>query len=147
MKIVSLFRLFIITYILFSSHNSLAQNQQNWTRKQLMEPGILAQILKNQKDLPVIYNVGPDPIIPTSIDIGAMTEEENIVRFKNGLAKLSKQTKIVVYCGCCPYKHCPNVRPAIAALKEMKFTNYYLLDLPQNIKKDWINKGYPVVKK
>jgi hypothetical protein len=38
------------------------------------------------------------------------------------------------------------VRPAIDALKEMKFTNYYLLDLPNNIKKDWIDKGYPVAK-
>jgi hypothetical protein len=28
----------------------------------------------------------------------------------------------------------------------MKFTNYRLLDLPHNIKKDWIDKGYPTVK-
>jgi hypothetical protein len=25
----------------------------------------------------------------------------------------------------------------------MRFTNYKLLDLPHNIKIDWINKGYP----
>jgi len=26
----------------------------------------------------------------------------------------------------------------------MKFTNYYLLNLPHNLKQDWIDKGYPV---
>jgi hypothetical protein len=49
-----------------------------------------------------------------------------------------------VYCGCCPYKNCPNARPAIALLKSMKFTNYHLLDLPTNIRTDWIARGYPV---
>jgi hypothetical protein len=28
----------------------------------------------------------------------------------------------------------------------MKFTNYHLLNLPHNIKTDWISKGYPQVK-
>jgi len=32
-------------------------------------------------------------------------------------------------------------------LKSMKFTNYHLLDLPHNIKTDWIAKGYPVLNK
>jgi hypothetical protein len=49
----------------------------------------------------------------------------------------------VVYCGCCPYEHCPNVRPAVAVLKEMKFTNFKLLNLEKNIKTDWLDKGFP----
>ena len=62
------------------------------------------------------------------------------------LKNIDKDQKVVIYCGCCPYEHCPNVRPAIDAVKQMKFTNYFLLDLPHNIKKDWIDKGYPVSK-
>ena len=51
---------------------------------------------------------------------------------------------VVVYCGCCPFEHCPNIRPAMAVLKEMNFTDYYLLNLLRNIKINWIDKGYPV---
>ena len=43
-----------------------------------------------------------------------------------------------------PYKNCPNVRPAFTLLNEMKFTNHKLLDLPANLKVDWIDKGYPM---
>jgi hypothetical protein len=71
-------------------------------------------------------------------------EEENLKKLKENLSKMKKGTQVVVYCGCCPYDHCPNVRPAIQVLKDMKFTNYRLLDLPHNLKTDWINKGYPV---
>jgi hypothetical protein len=38
------------------------------------------------------------------------------------------------------------VRPAIAALKTLQFSNYKLLNLPKNLKADWIDKGYPTVK-
>jgi thiosulfate/3-mercaptopyruvate sulfurtransferase len=31
-------------------------------------------------------------------------------------------------------------------LKELKFTHYKLLDLPHNMKTDWLDKGYPRVK-
>jgi thiosulfate/3-mercaptopyruvate sulfurtransferase len=124
----------------------LAQNPVNWSDKQLMEPATLAATLKAGKNIPTIISVGPGAIIPNSIDIGTMKETANLQKLKDQLSKLPKNTKIVVYCGCCPFEHCPNVRPAIAALKEMKFTNYFLLNIPKNIKTDWIDKGYPVNK-
>src|SRR6476469_6188499 len=114
-----------------------AQNPVNWTKKQLMEPANLAETIKSNKHLPLILSVGPAAPIPHSENIGTMKEEQNVTKLKEQLAKLPKNSKIVVYCGCCPYEHCPNVRPAIAALKELKFTNYYLLNLPKNIKTDW----------
>jgi thiosulfate/3-mercaptopyruvate sulfurtransferase len=72
--------------------------------------------------------------------------KKNLAKFKDSLSTLPPNTNIVIYCGCCPFDHCPNVRPAIALLQQMKFTNYHLLDLPHNIKTDWIAKGYPQVK-
>ena len=123
-----------------------AQKPENWTAGQLMAPADLATTLQSKKDIPVVYNVGPGAIIPHSIDIGITSEEENLERFKKAISKLPKTTNIVVYCGCCPYDHCPNVRPAIDVLQKMKFINYHLLDLPHNIKTDWIAKGYPVTK-
>ncbi|MES1216720.1 MAG: rhodanese-like domain-containing protein [Bacteroidota bacterium] len=121
-----------------------AQNPINWTSKDLVKPADLAKTLKENKDLPVIFCVGPGASIPHSIDIGMVKDEKNLNNFKNQLSKLPKSTNIIIYCGCCPYEHCPNVRPAIAALQNMKFTNYHMLDLPTNIKTDWIAKGYPV---
>jgi rhodanese-related sulfurtransferase len=85
-------------------------------------------------------------VIPHSIDIGMVKDSQNLQKFKNSISKLSRDTNIVIYCGCCPFDHCPDVRPAVALLKEMKFTNFHLLNLPDNIKTDWISKGYPQVK-
>jgi rhodanese-related sulfurtransferase len=146
MKKPSLIKLFILTSILFSAIGIYAQNPVNWTNNQLIEPSQLATDINAKKDLPVIINVGPGAIIPNSIDVGTVKDKANLDKFKNELSKLPKETKIVVYCGCCPFERCPNVRPAINVLKEMKFTNYYLLNLPNNIKQDWIGKGYPVSK-
>jgi hypothetical protein len=72
------------------------------------------------------------------------SEPEGMQAYRAELAKLPRDTQVVLYCGCCPYKDCPNVRPAVAALNEMKFTNYRVLDMPTNINVDWINKGYPM---
>lgn len=72
-----------------------------------------------------------------------VNSEEGLEKLKSELKSIAKDKNIVVYCGCCPFEHCPNVRPAIETLKEMKFTHYYLLNLPHNIKADWIDKGYP----
>lgn len=132
--------------VIFSCNNSTAQNPENWTSKQLIEPAALAATLASNKDLPVIFSVGPGAVIPHSIDIGMVKDEKNLKKFKEQIQKLPKSTNILIYCGCCPFEHCPDVRPAIAALKSMQFTNYHLLNLPDNIKTDWINKGYPVSK-
>jgi len=139
-------RLLFFAGILFLSLTSTAQNPPNWASNQLIEPSALAQILRVENSLPLIFNVGLDPVIPHSVNIGTASKKENLDKFRKQLSDLPKDTKIVIYCGCCPFEHCPNVRPAVDVLKEMKFTNWQLLDLPNNIRADWINKGYPVVK-
>ena len=134
----------IIAGILLISKNLIAQQPVNWNDQDLIKPADLAKTLNAGENLPVIYNIGPSPIIPHSIDIGMLNDEKNMAAFKKQISKLPKTTNIVVYCGCCPYEHCPNTRPAIALLKRMDFSNFHLLDLPNNIKTDWIAKGYPV---
>ena len=123
---------------------SQAQKAENWTADQLIEPAQLAKTLTANKDIPVIFSVGPGAIIPHSIDMGMANDSANLKRLKEGITKLPRSTNIVVYCGCCPCDNCPNVRPAINLLQKMNFTNYHLLNLPHNIKTDWIAKGYPV---
>lgn len=146
MKAERLIKIFLYITLTAITQRTLAQNRENWTSKQLIEPAQLAQTMQSGKDIPVIISVGPGATIPNSIATGMTKEKDNVDTLKSKLSSLPKDTKIVIYCGCCPFEHCPNVRPAIATLKEMKFTNYKLLDLPHNIKADWIDKGYPVIK-
>ena len=136
----------ILAFVSFGFEQCTAQKPVNWTTDQLIEPAALAKTIESNENLPLIYCVGPGMVIPHSIDIGMTNDEKNLAKFKDSLSTLPRNTNIVIYCGCCPFDHCPNVRPAIALLQQMKFTNYHLLDLPHNIKTDWIAKGYPQVK-
>lgn len=142
-KISSLFLAVIVSFIFIPAAS--AQNAPNWTEKQLMEPAILANEIKENKELPYIISVGPGAIIPASHKMGMASTPEGISTLSATLDSLPKNTKIVIYCGCCPFEHCPNVRPAIDALKAKGFTDYSLLNLSTNIKTDWISKGYPTV--
>ena len=133
-----------VALLLFGCLQMRAQEPVNLTSDQLMEPSDLSAAIKAEKNIPVIFSIGPGAIIPHSRDIGMIKDPENMKKFKDELTTLPKDTQIVVYCGCCPFEHCPNIRPAMQLLKDMKFTNYKLLDLPHNIKIDWINKGLPI---
>lgn len=144
MKIPRVIQYLFLVMVVCSCNNSSAQNPENWTKDQLVEPADLAASIKDGKDVPMMYSVGPGAVIPNSVDIGLVKDEKNLNEFKKQISKLPKSTNILIYCGCCPFEHCPNVRPAIAALQSMHFTNYHLLNLPHNIKTDWISKGYPV---
>jgi len=141
MKNISIFFL-----VLFFASKGNAQNPENWTGKQLIEPSELAKTVSSNKDVPLVISVGPGAVIPNSFDAGMASTKDGMDKLKAKLNTLKKDQKIVIYCGCCPFEHCPNVRPAIEALKQMNFTNYYLLNLSHNIKKDWIDQGYPVKK-
>lgn len=119
--------------------------QEPWTEQQLMQPSVLADKLKagNTKNT-VIYNIGPSGKIKGSVDIGPAQDAESMDLLKSKLAKLPKNTEVVLYCGCCPFRNCPNIRPAFNLLNDMKFANAKLLDIPKNLKVDWIDKGYPM---
>jgi hypothetical protein len=122
---------------------TVAQNPANWTAEQLMEPAQLAQILTAGGKLPLLISVGPGATIPHSVAIGQAKDQENLDKLSTLLKTVKKRETIVLYCGCCPFENCPNVRPAIALIKEKGSRNYKLLNIPHNIKKDWIDKGYP----
>ena len=135
--------------IILTSIKCAAQStsQEPWSAKQLMEPAELAKTITNPKaHQPYIFCIGPGAMIKNSIDIGPGKEKTNLEKFKQELSKLPKDANIVIYCGCCPFDHCPNIRPAFTLLNDMKFTNHKLLDIPHNIKVDWKDHNYPVEK-
>jgi thiosulfate/3-mercaptopyruvate sulfurtransferase len=139
---------FLISFLFtaLAASNTLAQSApETWTAAQLKAPEELAkQIDGPAAAKPVIINVGPQAVIKGSLDAGAANEHGNIEKLKSLLAKQDKSKEVVLYCGCCPFDRCPNVRPAFTALKEQGFKKARLLDIPKNIKTNWIDKGYPV---
>lgn len=140
-KIRFLLTAMLITWLTTTSF--IPQTGEPWSAKQLMEPGKLAAILKSDTaKKPLIVSIGPEALIPGSIDVGPVSND--MKRFRQLLSEKDKDTEMIIYCGCCPFKHCPNIRPAITYLKEHGFTSYKLLNLPNNIKVDWIDHGYPV---
>lgn len=145
-KITTILLFFVISISAQASImiNSAGENDP-WTPQQLLAPAELAKTLNNPKSpQPFIFSIGMEAIIKGSIDIGPVMMKENLGLLKQKLEKLPKNAQIVVYCGCCPFSRCPNVRPAMELLKSMQFSNYKLLNLPMNVKVDWIDKGYPL---
>ena len=68
----------------------------------------------------------PGATIPNSVYVGPVNNAEGLQKLKSELKTFDKNKKIVIYCGCCPFEHCPNVIPAIDLLNYMSFTNYFL---------------------
>jgi len=123
----------------------IKRQTEPWRPDQLMEPKDLAAIMNGKtEEKPLIISVGPAGLIKDAVDIGPAHEKESFDKLKALLDKQKKDRQIVIYCGCCPFEHCPNVRPAFKLLNEMKFTNQKLLNLTHNLKADWINNGYPM---
>src|SRR5690348_12679221 len=128
-----------------SFKNIKQQGNEPWKQDQLMEPSALAAIINDPSaKQPIIYSIGFGSGIKNSIIEGPVKDSANLLKWKNELGKLPRDANIVIYCGCCPFEHCPNIRPAFKLLNEMGFTNQKLLDLSHNLKADWIDKGYPV---
>jgi len=117
---------------------------------QTIEPDVLAKEIAG-KDKPIVVCVAPRFLydgahIPGALFHGASSTEKGLADLKQWAAGTSKDANIVLYCGCCPLTRCPNVRPALAALRDMGFTHVKVLLLPQDFHTDWIQKGYPTEK-
>ena len=85
--------------------------------------------------------------IPGAEYCGPARSPEGIAEHRKCVEKVPHSKEIVIYCGCCPWEECPNVRPAFAELKRLGFKNLRVLDIPQNFGEDWVKKGYPVAQR
>ena len=137
---------FLFTALLIVSSSAIYAQQQvdPWTEGQLLATETLAaRITGGNADDLVVLTVGFDAVIKGSVDVGPAMEAENVDKLRSYLKDLPNDAEVVIYCGCCPFDRCPNVRPAFTVLNEMGFKNAKLLNIPQNIKVDWLDKGYP----
>ena len=115
-----------------------------------MAPSLLAARIEEvrAKLLPV-WHIGPATLhaqrrIPGSRDVGEAGTRAGYAALLAALRALPPHGEVVLYCGCCPTTHCPNVGPADRAMRETATDHGVVLDLPTNLRVDWIDKGFPV---
>jgi hypothetical protein len=84
--------------------------------------------------------------IPGTTFHGSASTEQGLADIKKWAAALPRTTNIVIYCGCCPFERCPNIRPAFAFFQSMGFQHVRVLELPTSFATDWAEKNYPIEK-
>ena len=118
----------------------------------LINPEDLVKLLQTPgKEKPLMIQVGSHVLfsqahIPGSEYIGPASTENGVQQLRNRVESQPRTRFIVLYCGCCPWGRCPNVKPADDALHAMGFTNVKVLYIADNFGTNWVDKGYPVAK-
>jgi rhodanese-related sulfurtransferase len=113
----------------------------------LVQPRELTAQLAGKGARPAVFMVGPNVLyrskhIPGSVFAGPGQSEAGLAMLKAEAGKLPRDREVVVYCGCCPWDRCPNVKPAVDLLKQMGFQKVKALYLATGFKVDWLDKGY-----
>jgi thiosulfate/3-mercaptopyruvate sulfurtransferase len=117
----------------------------------LVQPEAFAKELQSAGPKPAILFVGPKFLytqahVAGAEFIGPASNPQSMEDLRKRVAATPKNARIVLYCGCCPWDHCPNIRPAYSELHKLGFTNVKVLYMPTSLGKDWVEKGYPVEK-
>lgn len=116
----------------------------------VLQPKELLLMMQAQEK-PLLLQVGSHVLyaeahLPSSEYVGATGSPSGIAALRERVSQLRKDQLIVIYCGCCPWVRCPNIRPAYEELHAMGFTHVRALYLENNFGKDWVDKGYPIEK-
>ena len=117
----------------------------------VINPEDLVKILQSGKEKPLVLQVGSHTLfqqahIPGSEYVGAASTDAGLQQLRKRVDALPRNKSIVLYCGCCPWSHCPNIKPADDAMHAMGFTNVKVLYIADNFGTNWVDKGYPTAK-
>jgi thiosulfate/3-mercaptopyruvate sulfurtransferase len=117
----------------------------------LINPEDLVKLMQSSKEKPLMVQVGSHVLflqahIPGSEYAGPAANEAGLQQLRKRVESLPRNKFIILYCGCCPWNHCPNVKPADDALHAMGFTNVKVLYIADNFGTNWVDKGYPTAK-
>jgi hypothetical protein len=123
-----------------------------WQANDLLKPEDLAKSLSGTTgEKPLLLYVGyslpfQGAHIAGSKFIGPASKPEGIQALMREVQDLPRERQVVLYCGCCPWKQCPNIRPAFRAVQELGFKNLKVLYLPNRFQQDWTAKRFPTEK-
>ncbi len=128
------------------------QGEGPWRAGQVIEPAALARVLTGgHGQKPVLLYVGFPLLyagghIPGARYLGPASTPAGLEALRAAVKELPREAGIVLYCGCCPWNVCPNIRPAFRLLQDLGYLNVKVLDIPVNFAHDWTAKGFPVEK-
>lgn len=123
-----------------------------WNKSQTVMPEEFAKVIAStQGKKPLVVYVGFEFLyktahVPGAKFVGTGREAKGIEALNKWARGIAHDQEIVIYCGCCPLKDCPNIRPAFEALHQMGFAHLKVLYMEDNFAKDWVDKGYPTEK-
>ena len=116
----------------------------------LIQPAAFAgQLQSHAQPPPLILQVGSKSLFDQAHIVGAQYagpggQAEGLALLKSTVAKLPKDTAILIYCGCCPWSKCPNIAAAYEELTALDFKRVTVLYIAENFGADWVDRGYPV---
>jgi len=129
-----------------------AQSREPWSHDEVMTPGELAQELAAPGSRrPAVVCVGEEFLydgahVPGALYLGPGRKPKGIEDLTRWAHGTPRDKEVVLYCGCCPWMQCPNIRPAYRALHALGFQRLRVLEIDQDFDHDWVAKGYPVEK-
>jgi predicted GH43/DUF377 family glycosyl hydrolase len=118
-------------------------------QRDLLAPAELAHVLeaKDAAQPRIIYvgfpNLYAGAHIRGAVLAGPASRAPGLDALKRAASDLPRSQALVIYCGCCPFDKCPNVRPAYRALKDLGFQQVRVLRINTNLHTDWVVPGYP----
>lgn len=126
-----------------------ADDADPWTRAELMQSVELAKRITGREPglriicvtFPVLYR---QRHIRGALLAGPGSKPDGIAALQAVLRDIDKAATVILYCGCCPMPHCPNIRPAFREAEQSGFRDVRVLNLPTSLHTDWVSKGYPV---
>jgi len=136
----------------FSNAGAAPLSAMTVPQAQQMQPGELASALKaGVAERPLVLQVGSRVMfaqahIPRSVFAGPGSQPAGLQLLEMAVASTPRGKLIVIYCGCCPWNHCPNIGPAFKRLHDLGFTNVKALYIARNFGDDWVAKGYAIDK-
>jgi thiosulfate/3-mercaptopyruvate sulfurtransferase len=140
----------IISYVCcFAIYGQDANSASGIPSDRLMQPAELAGMLDTAGQRPLILQVGSHVLfaeahIPGAEYAGPGGQEAGLQALRDRVRNMSRDQFIVIYCGCCPWVKCPNIKPAYRELQSLGFTGVKVLYIANNFGTDWVAKGYPI---
>ena len=132
-----------------AGNSAAALPSEPWTDAQTVKAADLVKEMADAKggNKPVVVCSGFRVLyegahVPGAAFHGPASKPEGLDDLKKWAKGISHTSNVVVYCGCCPFDHCPNIRPAFETLRSMGFQHLRVLVLPNNFAKDWVGQGY-----
>ena len=128
----------------------LAESATTIPSSALLEPGFVNAQLQRSHAAPwKILQVGFPSMfdqkhIRGAIYAGPASQPDGLALLRQTVSSWPRTQAILLYCGCCPWTHCPNIAPAWDQLQSMHFSAVKVLRIENNFGADWAAKGYPV---